>query len=210
MNVVKLYPGCSSLYYYQTSDPSLIVYSKYNSMRNLVEYERQLKLFTDPKLLEFKSLRERWSYSSERMFVDICTENDIPRLKDLRKYFPKLEDDQILILAYKNLDLHDGNYGTKYYNSDKIFELLQDAILTNRDESDILFLFEKCIERYVYEKTDKFSDRAKSKRFNLICNTSLRSSQWDSEVRKDHKKMIGFIKTMKKRNIYEFMFNEYQ
>ena len=195
---------------YKTSNPRLVITAVssfpniYDTVEKCIEYYRVKELQKDPNLLFIESLYELFH---GRDFIPLYFEDDCPKLKKLRT--DHLSKGMFWCIAYINPCLRKewgGKIETPSFT--KYLELFKYSL-------DFLngylweFLFENCVEKYIYEQTENWTDYQKSRRFQLICNSSLNFLRHTAEYHPDKNKCLEFIENLYERNIYEIIVNEY-
>ena len=198
---------------YKTSNPRLVITAVssfpniYDTVEKCIEYYRVKELQKDPNLLFIESLYELFH---GRDFIPLYFEDDCPKLKKLRT--DHLSKGMFWCVGYVNSSL---TKSTEYSSTittpshTKYLELLKYS-LDFLDGYLWEFLFEECVQKYVYEKTKDWTDLQKSRKFQLICNSNLIFLRHTAEYHPDKSKCLEFIEGLYERNIYEIMVNEYQ
>ena len=195
---------------FKTSNPNLII-TGVKSFPNIIDtvekaiVDYKVKEFQkDPLLLEIESL---FWLENGRDFIPLYFEDDCPKLKNLK---PFKEKGMFWCVGYINPAVTSRNAWGRSITlptHDRFKDLLEYAVKTNNNCWK--YLFEQCITQYVYEKTKNWADVQKQRRFKFICNTGLHVMNASVNKYPTPDMCMPFIENMYKRDIYEFIFNEY-
>ena len=147
-------------------------------------------------------------YSSYQAYVPLYFANDVPKLNNL----PIPEEGFVWCIAEKNPFVTIDGDTIRRINPPPHKEYLRllKYSLKHLNNFQAKLLFQESVQSYVLKETSDFNDLQKSQRFNIIYNTHLNvlyPKRHEDELKPPQ--FLPFIEKMYKRDIYEFMFNEY-
>jgi len=191
---------------YKTSNPNLFI-SAVCSFPNIVDtvekaivdYEVK-QLQKDPIHLKLQAL---YNIYNGRRYTPLYFEDDCSKLKNL----PYINKGYFWCILYKSEYLtiksqHSSQISRPSY--EELLELL-DYSHNNLKGKYNQFLFHHIINSYIYSKTEFFNEKEKSRRFQLIENSSLIGINHKTT----YEEMKEYIKNMNLMNIYEFIFKAF-
>ena len=206
-------------YTYKTSNPNLRIAcvtafpNIQDTLEKVIEYYEVKKLQRDPLLLDIYS--DYYSQHGNR-FIPLYFEDDCPKLAKLEAVNPRGKGSFWCIGYFCPHVTQTSQHTSKYdMPSHEWYRNRLDHWMDNYHEkysSITKFLFKCAVKKWIYDETENFSDEMKSRRFQLIENSSFRPSL--SIIENDHfqtkKGMFDFLDEMYKTNIYEFIYKQFK
>jgi hypothetical protein len=197
---------------YKTSHPCYVIAAVssfpnlYDTLEKNIEYYDVKNLQSNPMELQIQSLF--YLLEGGRDFIPIYFSDDVPKLEKLDT--SRLSKGMFWCIGYRNPVLMLSNsHRELVLPTHREFKELLEYSLDHMNGRYCEFLFKYCIDQYVYKETENWTELQKSRRFKLICNTTLNFLNIKRE-KYDKNEVLEFIDNMYKRDIYEFIVNEYK
>lgn len=192
---------------YKTSNPNLFI-SAVSSFPNIVDTVEKAIIDYDVKKLQkdstYLKLEALYQLLNGRNIIPLYFEDDCPKLKRL----PTLEKGMFWCILYKSEYYTKKSKYSSQISMPSYIELKQ--LLTysenNLEKKYNYFLFPHIVKQYIYDNSKNWSDIEKSRRFQLIENSTLLNIDYDTT----YNEMVDYIKNMESMNIYEFIFKSFK
>lgn len=197
---------------YKTSNPNLIITAVcafpnvYNTLEKVIDYYGVKALQKDPLLLDIHS---EYEHASGRSFIPLYFADDCPKLARLQELTP-VGKSFFWCIAYTNPHVETIRRDAAFMYRQPSHQWFKTRFLYwlenfHFEGSNITtHLFRSTVDTWMYEQTAHFSDKEKSRRFQLTANSYL------VHECKEPKDYIDFVDQMYKTDIYRFMFEAYK
>ena len=195
---------------YKTSNPNLIITAVQcfpnivYTLDKAISYYKVKELQQDPTYLEIEALYN--VHDSGRDFIPLYFEDDCPklgRLKDLGKGW-------FWCIGYRSPHLEIGEYSRKLnLPNQAVYRTLMQYSFQKLQGLHSIYLFENCVRQYVCQHFENATEFQNKKLFKAMSNSKLRMLYNVLERELKYEVCWEFVSEMYNRDIYEFIFNEF-